>query len=300
MLDHKIETFLTLCDTMNYRLAAEKLHITQPAVTQQIHALEEYYQCPLFVYEARRLKKTPYGQELENVSRSMAYQELRLVDALRRPEPRILHIGVTKTIGEVAIAAHLARFFQEPGNAAVITVDNTEELLERLRHGELDFALIEGHFGGGGYGSKRYRTERFSGLCSADHPFAGRTVTVQETLREHLLLREDGSGTRKIFEDLLYEQNCSVEDYSRVTCVNNCGLLRNLLSLGCGISFGYAILGKNDPGIATFSLRDIQVSHDFSYVYLKNSGAEQTVALFDRFSDCAAEQPGEHWAGDLP
>ena len=40
MLDRRVETFLKLCETMSYRAAAEQLHITQPAVTQHIHALE--------------------------------------------------------------------------------------------------------------------------------------------------------------------------------------------------------------------------------------------------------------------
>ena len=42
MLDYRIETFLTLCETMNYRITAERLNITQPAVTQHIHYLENY------------------------------------------------------------------------------------------------------------------------------------------------------------------------------------------------------------------------------------------------------------------
>ena len=65
MRDDKIHTFLTLCDTMNYRLAAEHLHITQPAVTQHIHALKQYYGCRLFLYDGHRLQKTQGAATLE-------------------------------------------------------------------------------------------------------------------------------------------------------------------------------------------------------------------------------------------
>ena len=58
MLDHRIETFMTVCSVMNYRKAAEILHITQPAVTQHIHYLEKEYDCRLFLYENRKLIKT--------------------------------------------------------------------------------------------------------------------------------------------------------------------------------------------------------------------------------------------------
>ena len=65
MLDHRIDTFLTLCDTMNYRETAELLHITQPAVTQHIQFLEREYCCRLFTYENRHLTKTPSAELLE-------------------------------------------------------------------------------------------------------------------------------------------------------------------------------------------------------------------------------------------
>lgn len=44
-MDQRLETFLTVCATMNYRKAAEQLHLTQPAVTKQIQALEALYGC---------------------------------------------------------------------------------------------------------------------------------------------------------------------------------------------------------------------------------------------------------------
>ena len=56
MLDFRVETFLTVCETMNFTRAAELLHITQPAVSQHIHALEAQYGTRLFVYEGKQLR----------------------------------------------------------------------------------------------------------------------------------------------------------------------------------------------------------------------------------------------------
>ena len=52
-MDAKLETFLTLCRVMNYRVAAEELHLTQPAVTKQIQSLEQQYGVKLFRYDGR-------------------------------------------------------------------------------------------------------------------------------------------------------------------------------------------------------------------------------------------------------
>lgn len=65
MLDFRLETFLVVCDTMNFRKAAELLHITQPAATQHIKHLEQDYGCRLFDYENRKLKKTHSAKILE-------------------------------------------------------------------------------------------------------------------------------------------------------------------------------------------------------------------------------------------
>ena len=84
MLDFRLESFLSVCDTMNYRKSAQMLHITQPAITQHIHYLEAKFGCKLFVYENRLLKKTHQGRILEQYARTMLAQEERLLRLLSR------------------------------------------------------------------------------------------------------------------------------------------------------------------------------------------------------------------------
>ena len=145
MLDRRVETFLKLCETMSYRAAAEQLHITQPAVTQHIHALEQHYGCELFRYDGRSLSRTRDAELLERTFRAMLYQEKRLRAELTRPQAAHFNIGVTKTIAEAVVAPQAARFL-DAGNTLTLDVNNTEYLMQRLNRGELDFALIEGFF----------------------------------------------------------------------------------------------------------------------------------------------------------
>lgn len=71
-MDQRLETFLTVCATMNYRKAAEQLHLTQPAVTKQIQALEALYGVRLFTYDSRKLRKTPQGKRLRSTPSASA------------------------------------------------------------------------------------------------------------------------------------------------------------------------------------------------------------------------------------
>ena len=98
MLDYKIYTFLELCNTMNYRITAEHLQMTQPAVTQQVHALETEYNCKLFIYEKRKLEKTREAEVLESYARSMIYTEKLLNEDLLKRKGYYLRLGATKSI----------------------------------------------------------------------------------------------------------------------------------------------------------------------------------------------------------
>ena len=99
-MDQRLETFLTVCATMNYRKAAEQLHLTQTAVTKQIQALEALYGVRLFTYDSRKLRKTAQGETLEIYAISQRYQDEELRRALKRQEKTSLRIGATKSIGD--------------------------------------------------------------------------------------------------------------------------------------------------------------------------------------------------------
>ena len=78
MIDTRVKTFLTLCDILNYRQTAEKLNMTQPAVTQHIHYLENLYGCKLFIYDRRSLKMTPEAEVLKKYAENVLYQEIKM------------------------------------------------------------------------------------------------------------------------------------------------------------------------------------------------------------------------------
>lgn len=293
MLDYRVETFLELCRVMNYRVVANHLHMTQPAVTQHIHNLEAYYGCKLFLYDHHSLHMTPEAQKLKQHLESVRYQEQKLRQSFQSSETVSLRIGATRTIGEYVLGPHVAAFLREKRNAIQVEVHNTEVLLELLRSGRLDFALIEGAFDQTEFAWQRYQKVPFVGICSSRHKFAGRTVSREELLGETLIVREEGSGTRQIMESLLQNENLSLELFPSVTGSNNFGLMVSLLKENVGITFAYRPVQESDPGLAQFHLENANMSHDFCYVFLDNEEARKRVAYFDRWSghDGKAEGP---------
>lgn len=83
MLDFRMETFLAVCRYMNFTRAAEKLNITQPAVSQHIRFLEKHYNTKLFRYEGKKLELTEAGEILKNASLTMMHDETAMQDEMK-------------------------------------------------------------------------------------------------------------------------------------------------------------------------------------------------------------------------
>ena len=283
MLDYRINTFLALCRNMNYRKTAEELNMTQPAVTQHIQFLERYYHCKLFSYSHHTLKLTPEAEIIKRYVENMQYQENKLMGKLGKQKNIHLKIGATKTIGEYVIGEHICNFLASPCNEISVVVDNTEVLMNELKEGILDFALIEGYFDREVYAFRHYKTESYLGLCNRHHEFAGKTIEMSEIIKHPLIIREEGSGTRMIFENVLSSFNLSLKMFPKVFCVSHFGLITKLLESNSGITFAYESVCQNNPQLDTFKIKGFEIQHAFNYVYLDDVESEKAVEYFERY-----------------
>ena len=280
MLDHRTETFMTVCEVMNYREAAQRLHITQPAVTQHIQYLEKEYGCRLFSYENRHLTKTPEAVLLEDHIRAIRQRETFLREKLKNSGIRELKVGATKTIGDYVILDHIHRFLAQPDTALTLIADNTEHLLSLLEQNRLDFAIVEGYFDKKRFDSQLYRKEPFVGICRKGHPFADREVSIEELLSETIIHREEGSGTRAILDEKLHGYNESLMRFHSHICISSFKVILDLVKAGFGVSFVYDILAKNDPGITSFTLAGEPIIREFNIVYLKYADVREKIGWF--------------------
>ncbi len=275
MLDPRWNTFLVLCETMNYTRAAERLCLTQPAVTHHIHYLEDHYGCRLFSYEGKVLRLTEAGLKLREYTRSLAYNSQKVEEAMAESAPVSLRVGASKTIGEFVIAPKVERFLRShPEGSFSLLVDNTQVLLRALEAGQLDFVLVEGFFERNRYDTKLYRRESFFGVCPPEHRFAGRTVALEELERERILIREPGSGTRAIFEDALRRQNRTLMSFPNVVTISDFTTLKSLVLDGLGVSFLYAPVVERElkqGRLARFDLAGSPMSGAFYFACLKDN-----------------------------
>ncbi len=278
MLDFRTETFLTVCETMNFTAAARELNITQPAVSQHIHFLEAQYHTSLFVYRNKRLSLTRSGEILRKRLLTMKNDEKAIQDEIKSKFSGIetLSMGVTMTIGEYAIVDKLADFLKSHPEINIhLHYGNTSQLLQLLDQGQISMAIVEGNYPKENYSHKKYSTEDYIAVCAASHKFVNEDpLSIHDLICERLLVREEGSGTRNILEQSLIARGLRISDFTHYTQVENMHSIIGLLKKDCGISFLYKIAVEKELASGTLkeiSLTDFKMQHDFDMIWEKNS-----------------------------
>ena len=290
MLDFRMETFLTVCQFMNFTRASEKLNITQPAVSQHIRFLEKHYNTKLFRYEGKKLKLTGAGEILRNASLTMMHDELSMLNEMQRTkEAEELRFGATRTVGDVLMGKILSRYLEAYPDAHIrMIVENTQELLNRLDEGAIDFALIEGFFPKNEYDSQKYSEEEYIAVCARDYQFHEEPVSIENLFQERLLLREEGSGTREVLERCLDAHNLGIGDFARVMEAGSLQTIKELTKAGCGITFLYGAAVQDELKEGTLRyipLADFRIFHEFNFIWRRGSiYAERYREIFQRFS----------------
>ena len=277
MLDFRHETFLALCSIKNYTKTAEFLHITQPAVTQHIKFLEDYYNVKLFNYEKKNLSLTQEGRLLYDYVMTASADNKKIKDILAEKDAESISVsfGTTLTVGEYVMPEILRKLLEKyPGSHITMSVENTKVLLEKLKNGEINFVILEGFFEKTEYDSVTFSEEEFIEVCSPESELGNRQVTLKEILEERLILREKGSGTRDIFEQILHRHNLGIQNFKRKSEIGNISVIKELVKNNFGITFLYKAAAEKELSVNQLSRINItgfSEKYEFNFVFLKDS-----------------------------
>lgn len=277
MIDNKISTFLMVCKHMNYTKASQELHLTQPAVSQQIHGLEEYYQTKLFRQEGRKLILTREGELLYHASIALCQNERMLKEQLINSEQKEgpLDFGATLTVGEYLMADRIEAYLNHyPESKIRMVEDNTESLLQKLKNDEIDFAIIEGNFKKNEFEYETFSRERYIPVMQKDYLCKRDIRIFSDLLHECLITREEGSGTRDILEKYMEAKNLTVFDFERTIEIGGIQAIKTLVRKKVGITFVYEAAVKEELNTGEFTeicLSDFIAYHDFNFIWNRGS-----------------------------
>lgn len=278
MLDFRIDSFLAVCKHMNFTKAAKELNLTQPAVSQHIHYLEQLYHTHLFAYEGKKMFLTEVGKILYQAATTMKYDAHYLQKFIIEHDhyQRNLTFGATRTIGEFMLPEHLASFMETcPKSKISMQIGNTRDLLRKLDEGEIDFAFIEGFFSKSDYDSITYQKENFIAVCAPGFIKKEKAVyKIEDLLPYPLLVREAGSGSRELLQRSLEEKNLELRDFANIIEIGSISTLKKLVERSLGITFLFEAAVQEELQAGIFQklhIKGIIESRDMAFVWRKNS-----------------------------
>lgn len=246
-----LRIFIEVVKTGKMSIAAQKLFISQPTVSQAIRELEEHYGSKLFDRLSKKLYITTFGRELfkyaTQVVENFDNLEKKMSDNLNMEDFRI---GASVTVGTCLLSKILKDFHNlVPRVNTYAYVNNTTMVEKKLLNSELDVAIVEGDIQSQDLVTIPVIDDYLVLLCSKTHPFAKKeNIKLKDIESQRFALREDGSGTRYFLEQILNKYKIGIHlvwEASSTDTIKRAILDDNCLSLLSIHTFEEDILSGN-------------------------------------------------------
>ena len=221
MDEFRLKVFVTAARALSFSKCAAALNITQPAVSRHIGELEARFGVPLFSRGSSGVGLTKAGRLLLQHAEGLlsAYQKMDYdMDLLAQAGQGRLAIGASTTIAMYLLPEILASFMERSDGIEVSMLSGNSENVEQwLRDGTVDIGFVENASRRPWLHYERLMADELVLVAGTHGRYASlESVTPQELRTLPLVLREKGSGTREILENVLRGCGIGPEDLNVV------------------------------------------------------------------------------------
>ncbi|MEW6233535.1 MAG: LysR family transcriptional regulator, partial [Chloroflexota bacterium] len=245
---YQLNIFLAVVDSRSFSAAADRVHLTQPAVSLAIRALEKQLGVKLFQRDGPRLELTEAGEALLPAARNLVELSSRTEEAicaLRGVVTGDLVLGCSTAAAEHVLPRLIGMYTERyPLVHVSLEMAETVAILDKLRHQEIDVGVIGVKPAEKLLECRKLFDDELVLIVPASHPWAAReSVTAQELKGIPIILREPGSGTRQTFLDALRSKGISLGDLDvRMEARSSqCAALAVEAGLGVSVVSRYAL-----------------------------------------------------------
>jgi DNA-binding transcriptional LysR family regulator len=285
----RLKVFRTVAEHLSFHKAAEHLFLTQPAITLQIKALEEELGVRLFDRSGGRISLTSQGSILLGYAGkvanlvSQAEQELGAADGSVAGE---LSIGVSTTIAQYLLPRLLGAFLAEnPRVQFAVCSGNTAEIVKALLAGKVSVGLIEGPARDRGVRVEPFMEDE---LVLVTSPGVESNQWTQVELQACcLLIREEGSGSRRVVETALEKAGPKLKTFKNVMALDSTEAIKSAVEAGLGVAFvsRWAIHKELELGtLNVVNVDDLRVTRRFALISRTGPAPHGVTGAFRTFA----------------
>lgn len=288
----RLVVFRAVAEHLSFRKAAEELYLTQPAVSLQIKALEEELGVQLFDRAGSRIALTRAGETLLGFARQVntllleAEQQIAAASGERAGK---LALGASTTIAQYLLPHLIGEFHRAfPRVEVALISGNTEAIVNAVLRQQIALGFIEGPAHNRDVKTEPFLVDELILIVPAAHEWAERrSIRSSEIAGTPLLMRERGSGTRRVVEHALEHQGIKLSSLSIAMELDSTEAIKSAVEAGLGAGFvsRWAIAKDLRSGVSLreIAIEGMRVQRDFLVVYPAGPAPHGLADEFRRF-----------------
>jgi DNA-binding transcriptional LysR family regulator len=289
MLDaHQLNIFLVAAETLNFTQAAERLHMSQPSISQHIRALEKHFDEELFIRQGRSLILSDAGRVLIPLAQQFVKQSTRINEAMSSLKGHIkgrINIGCNAISGRYILPTYFAQFHNHyPEVTISCQTGFCESSLEELRNGNFHFLFTnDGKVSEPCFEVEKLLQEEIVLIAPLNHPWAKREeIEVEELLTGKFILPAENTDTYTQVNTSLATKNLSLLQLDSFLTLSNAEAIALSVEKGLGLSFSSKIIASTISRVAVIPIKGIQITQGLTIV---RDRTQLTTAARDAFWD---------------
>jgi DNA-binding transcriptional LysR family regulator len=238
----QLAAFCAVVERKSFSQAAERLGVTQPAVSLQVRSLEKRLGRKLLDRSGRRVEPTEAGLALYRGAQRMLALEGQLIDELEAGDQGelrgALEVGASTGPGSTVVPVLLCEFQREnPGVAVSLSISDTQSVVDRVAERELELGVVGAARRHRGVVFEPFFRDEVVLACPPGHRFAGRTISLDQLREEPLIVMQEGAGVRQVIEDELRRAGTRLRDLEPRFELGLQESVKSAVAAGHGVTF---------------------------------------------------------------
>jgi len=293
----QLAVFCEVVERRSFSQAAERLGVTQPAVSLQVRALEERLGQRLLDRSGRRVEPTEAGFRLYRGAQRLLEAEAQLLEELAEEEGGRLHgelaIGASTGPGAHLVPLLLCEFQRgHPDLRVALSISDTQTVIDRVAGRELELGVVGA--------LRRHRALRFEPLVRdeivlavpAGHRFAGREVTLAELREERLIAMQEGAGVRQVIEAELRRAGLRLRELEPSLELGLQESVKTAVAAGYGVAFISRTAVEGEVAAGTLAVARVAGLEPARQIYVVRSASRAPTRAAEAFLAFARERLG--------
>jgi DNA-binding transcriptional LysR family regulator len=303
--NYRVQVFRAVAEQASFRRAAEQLHISQPSVSQHVQLLEEELGTRLLDRTGAGIRITPAGELVLSFARRSSRLTQQVLAALARLEGQPggeLKLAASTTLAQYLLPRILGRFLKEnPRIQLAVRSGNTEQVTGWVLNGDAELGLIEGPPSHKEVAVEHFLEDRLPLIVPRGHAWAAQQIPLATLAAAPLLMREHGSGTRRVIEQALRHAGLRLNQLQIVMELDSTEAIVSGVEAGLGVGFVSEWAIRKELRLGTLALAQVaglDIRRAFSMIRRTGPVPAGAVAAFRSFALSHAAAQSLQASGD--